>query len=92
MGDAPPISLVVEFSTERISRQGRLIAKYFGEFSECVFAEQEELTSSAPSEDVVLGGFVKRYRSEVGKTSCSAEVTWEPDGPDEERVSLGAPF
>jgi hypothetical protein len=41
---------------------------------------------------VVVGGFVKRYRSEVGKTSCSAEVTWEPDGPDEEWVSLGAPF
>jgi hypothetical protein len=85
MGDAPPISLVVEFSTERISRQGRPIAKYFGEFWECVFEEQEELSSSAPSEDVVvLGGFVKRYRSEVGKTSCSAEVTCEPDGLDEE--------
>ena len=85
MGDAPLISLVVEFSTERISRQGRLIAKYFDEFWECVFEEQEELSSSAPSEDVVvLGGFVKRYRSEVSKTSCSAEVTWEPDGPDEE--------
>ena len=93
MGDAPPRSLAVEFSTERILRQGRLTTKYFGGLWECLFEEKEELSSSPPFEDIVaLGGVVEQYWSEVGKTWCSAEVTWEPDGPNEAWVPLEAPF